>query len=577
MFESIIFVIIRITMNIQQIFEVVFKNKTWSGYELALQLQKDYHTFFHGQNVSEHLRTIKKRESDEELTERINCTNFMNESLYRYLTRNIDKLSYLNASVVISKEDSSEFKKTLSNVFDNKDLRQYIHSCLTDDMLCDANGLLVFTKDEDDLVKPSFISSSAILWKTAKRGHVKEIIVKTSEGFLYQDSEFTINFIHTDKVGSDFSKIEDEVPAIVSDSKTKTNYIVDIQKSEDFIPFVSVGYQHHKHNKLVYTSFLHSALSYFKKVTSIGSEYDITELKQAFPKVFAYETKCEGYSTKPCDSGYCATTDSDCEKCQGTGVLISKSGQDAVVIPLPDLSRGGELADLSKLYHEVSAPIATLEYQRKVIKETFEAAHQSIYGKQDESKVNKTATARLIELELTNQSLFPFAENIKRIYETSVQIISSYYNIQEQAVSFRFPQKLIELNESELIELIEVAKANELPSYIIGEYEHRLAQLIFNQNSYKSRMYDINRTLNPFPDKSVTELVVLLDNNAISHDDFILAVNFDKILNEVSEEYLQNNVTIHSKTMKEIKSDLNKALEAYKKTLQQKPVLDLGA
>ena len=239
---------------------------------------------------------------------------------------------------------------------------------------------------------------------------------------------------------------------------------------------------------------------------------------------------------------------------------------------MPEIERGAQLADLTKLYHEVKAPIETLEYQRKVIKETFEAAYQSIYGKQQEAKVNETATAKMIELESMNQSIYPLAHTFKRIYENSVSIISSMHGINNQNVSFKFPQKLIELSESELIDLIKFSKDTGLPSYIIKEYESRLAQTVFNQSKYKSRMFEIHRALNPFPDKELKDLVVLLDNEAITKDDFVLSINFDKFISEIAEEELN----ILDLDVDAVKNRLMAKLEAYKDKLPQPIPLNLG-
>lgn len=562
-------------MSLEILFDVVFNGVTWEGYDYSTKLQHTYKTFFNGskEDLKPYLRTLKKRETDEEIESRLNASNFLNKALYNSLKKNLNSLSFKDYKVT-QLEENDLVNENLRLFFDDRPIDEYIFKVLLDDTLLDPNGLVYLQKE--DKVSPTFINSENILWKEKKKGAFQFVVIKKDDGYIAFLDGKIFNFTELEQ-GSckKIESVEDLEEGNIEFRGKKYN--LEVTKGYDFAPFVSVGFIYSIEDKSVYLSYFDSAVSYFKKLTSLVSEHDITELKQAFPKIFAYEQKCSGEGHgKPCDNGFCHTTNETCNRCGGTGVILSKSGQDIVTIPIPDNRGIEEFVDLSKLYYEHQAPISTLEYQKNGIREVLEDAKASIYGKDDIENVNKTATSRLIEVEKSNQALYPFANNIKRIYEVIAKQSSLLLGQPNNDFEFTFPQKLIELNESELIELIKEAKDNSLPQSIIQEYENRLAKTVFKNNKYKAKIHDIVIKLKPFNDSPKAEILALKDTGLVNEDDVILNLNFDRFLKEVERGYLESQSSIIDASIKEVETKILERLKEFKKTIKpQEPNLEI--
>ena len=290
-------------MNFEILFNVVFNNLTWSGYDRSVELHKEYKTFFNGskKDLKPYLRTLKKRETTEELKQRLEASNFLNKTLYNSLKKNLDSLSFKDFK--ISQLNQSEsVNENVRLFFDDRTLSEYIFKVLSNDLLIDPNGLVYLEKKED--VSPRFINSESILWKEKSKGAYKFVIVKKSDGYIAfiegKIYEFTEVKDASCKTIANYEELE-EGNIVFKGLK----FNLSITDGFDFAPFVSVGFIYDIEDKSIYISYFDSAVSYFKKLTSTVSEHDITELKQAFPKIFAYEQKCKGEGhEKPCTDGF---------------------------------------------------------------------------------------------------------------------------------------------------------------------------------------------------------------------------------------------------------------------------------
>ena len=94
-------------MSLEILFDVVFNNVTWEGYEYSTQLQHRYKTFFNGskKDLKPYLRTLKKRETSEEIESRLEASNFLNKSLYNSLKKNLNSLSFKDYKVTQLEEN----------------------------------------------------------------------------------------------------------------------------------------------------------------------------------------------------------------------------------------------------------------------------------------------------------------------------------------------------------------------------------------------------------------------------------------------------------------------------------------
>lgn len=553
-------------MSKEILFDVVFNDKTWKGYNLSVKLKNQYRTFFNGSNddLKPYLRTIKKRETPEEIKARLEASNFLNKSLYQTLKKNPNSLSFKDIKIT-QLEKSESVDENLRLFFDDRSLQEYIFKVLSDDILIDPNGLVYLSVQDKD-VHPKFINSESILYKEKSKGAYQFVVIEKDNGYIAFLDGQVYEFTKLDKESCTEIKTFEGLESGNIEYKGD-KYNLEITKGFDFAPFVSVGFIYSIEDKEVYISYFDSALSYFKKLTSAVSEHDISELKQAFPKIFAYEQTCKGSGNLPCNAGFCSTTQKDCTNCGGSGVILSKSGQDIVTIPIPDLTVGEEFVDLSKLYYEAKAPIEILNYQREVIKEHIENAITSVYGKDDIENVNKTATSRLIEVEKSNQALYPYANNIKRVYEVIAKQVSLLKGQTGNEFEFTFPQKLIELNESELIELIKEAKENNLPSSIVQEYNNRLSKTVFKNNKYKAKINEITTKIKPFNDLALSDVLILMTSGRVSQDDIDLNLNFDRFLKEVEAEYLNSQKTIIDASISEVETKIKDKLKAFTPSL----------
>ena len=134
----------------------------------------------------------------------------------------------------------------------------------------------------------------------------------------------------------------------------------------------------------------------------------------------------------------------------------------------------------------------------------------------------------------------------------------------EYEVEFSFPQKLIELNESELISLVKESKENNLPQSIIHEYENKLAKTVFKSNKYKAKLHDIVMTLKPFSDSSMADVLALTNTNYVDEDDILLNINFNKFLKEIERELIDKDNSIVEISISDIEKLLQDKLKALK-------------
>jgi hypothetical protein len=592
------------TDSAQYIIEKSIINKTAHPYyDRVKSLTTLYKQLITGDKAEDLLSQFIKREDSELFEQRKRLTQIITPSVAASIRNPFYKVGRVNnitKKITFENTDEDVERKerltnALSKYYGTKSIDSYLQTQFVDLSFTDPNAFIVTEFDpveigpQGQLLKfpqprPFEVSSeeainfeydnNVLQWLLIqlpvtyknqkgekKNGHSYTIYFpEQSIRYTQTDSERYLSV--QDKSYMEFV-VEDKKFTVWRADKDKVFIIETFDHKSKIVPAIRVGYKMDLvTNGATCINPMHDALPYFLKSIKTVSEFDLTMCLHAFPQKFQYVNRCTGINQEVGCSGGMTTAGNVCTKCNGSGLSIHSSAQDAVVMKMP--KDKDEMLDLQQMVHYEHPPIELLEFQNKYILQLEEKAKQAVFNSDIFAKgqVTQTATEAGISYDAVKDTLSPFAEKISDVYVTVANVSAYYLDITDASVTHKFPKDFKLKPLTELLTELKTATESNAPGYVRKELSNDIAEQQFLDKPEELKRIRIKEKLYPFPDKTPTEIQYILSNGKTTRFNEVLWANFDTIFNDLEEEQETNKMYLYDLALPKIKALLKAKVDA---------------
>jgi hypothetical protein len=371
---------------------IVKDDITHQDYARVCDLAKTYYKMVSGDDISELLRRITKRETEQEFEMRKKITNSVipptlssTKLPFQKTVRTKAKKRVIKWDVKDSEQKKTEFEVFLQNYWGDASLEKYLEYAFVDYNYIDPNAFLITEFDEFDPVKekakpyPFIATSEQCIMFEINNNVLEYLVVKLPIKYKIDDKnetdgvkytiylgQDTITFTEFSNTGIDNLPFTTDVNLITEDIKVlqinaknyKINYFT---PKNDKVPARRFGYKRDAETQgRTFVSTFHDIIPYLNKTLKIDSEMDLTAAMCAFPQRFAYVMPC-----KNCNKGK-MPDGAQCPVCNGSGKEpFHNSTMDVVTLDMPRDPQ--EMVQLENLLIYKSPPIELLTFQKSSI------------------------------------------------------------------------------------------------------------------------------------------------------------------------------------------------------------------
>lgn len=574
-------------------------------YDHTVQLAKDYKALITGEKdlLKGYLRVLKKRETEGDRKERLELSEFINKAVGEQLTKTLRKLmrlSNVHASITYDRgaeklkgTEVVELMERFERISEDGDVMGYIEDDLLMQSIVDPNSFIVLDKFEENGIELPYATDipSKNIFNFKYRYRVLQML--------------TVETSFTGEKGKDLNKYHiytpDHILVLTQKEKNQTvkefsyeeivngeiinldNKFYEVELYETnmgCVPAFRIGFKPDlRTDRETKESFIDPAVTYLKKLVGAVSEFDLANLKHAFPRLFGYERKCPGIPNegKHCDGGKLKIGGGDCTVCNGRGILVPESSMDSITLPLP--KDPADLHDLAKLSHTEGTDIELLEYMKKTILDYVQDAEKSIYGviTLGKDEVTKTATEKILQQEVISDSLEPFAKAISKWWKATHLIGAKLLTMDKGIIiEHQYPRNLRIQSVGEMIEEIKVLKDSGADSIFLEAVQDEIAEKRFVDKPSLLHKYRVYREHKPFNGATEQSIQYKIANNLVRKEDAILWANFIDIIEEIEYEQNEKNKEFVDLPKGERNALIEEKLKKYVTDLTTTPEIDFG-
>ena len=532
-----------------------------SGYKRTVQYANDSRAYFGGVNIDSYLKKFARREAEDLFKQRKEITAHINKSLGAMLDRPFAKVKRSNWNKVISfgKDEqgqvSSDFEKTVLMEFTNNGLDSYVFDRCRHFSKYDPNTFIVvefapfdntktkakpypFEVTSDMAVDYNFNEHGTLEYLTvrqtkkidgdeqpekfegAKRAGKAETVKETERLTMYRPFQtIVIQQLTTAEIKA-LPSLPSKTKAIESEPKNGQlihveggkvfTVIIPIPHKFNRTPAIRVGYEGSPEDDgQTRVGIFDAALPYAKKVVKINSELDLTGALLAFPVSIRHQESCGamGYNSGTLGDG---TT---CTECHGTGLKKRPtSAAEEIVLPLPE--RPEDMLDVSKIIHYAYPPTDAVRLQLELMTHNVTQAKESVFNSQMHTKqeVAQTAMYHGIELESVYDTLFPYAQNLGKIWRFLSQCCQSFTGYSDDMTAMLiFPKDFKFQALGSMFAELEQAIKSGVSSEARAIFHSRIMERVLIDDPEELERWRIDERLNPFSGQSEQQIIVSLN------------------------------------------------------------------
>lgn len=555
--------------------DILKTDRKHTHYKRVNDLNELYKQIVTGENIEVLLTQFARREDEDLFKQRKRLTQVITPAISATIMSPFYKVSRINSIIKKLKgKNLIDVEKGINEYAGVKTLDRYLENRLIELNFIDPNAFIVTefdsTVDEQgnltEKVKPRpfEVSSEEAVDYLYDNLELQYLVV--CQGCKYEVKRATGGIIVTEEKDGHtytiylkdnaikFTQVDDEVPVregeysviITQDgevkyyrsTKNKVYMVEEFEYNIGFVPAVQVGYKRDLiTNSKTYVSPMHDAMPYLKKTIKVCSELDLTMALHAFPQKFQYVNACPGEKGLTCNGGM-NPDGNTCTKCNGSGIAVHTTTQDLVYMRMPSPNkRKDEMIDLSGMVHYERPPIDILTFQNDYLFQLEAKARQSVFNSEMfDSKEVKTATEFRISLESVYDTLFPFAEQFSYVYKHIVKTIAKLVDVSDLEVEHRFPKDLKFKTTDDLLAELKAANESNAPSYIKKQLSMSIASQLYIDQPEEVNKIMVKQMFFPFPDKTPTDIALIIGNNMTSEYNKTLWANFDNIFTQIESE-----------------------------------------
>lgn len=569
--------------------EIVRDDERHQDYERVTKLAETYYKMVTGDGISDLLKQVVKRESDEDFAQRKELTNSIipptlastKLPFYKALRKKplVRKIEW-NGKV--DENRKTELEKSISTYWGDASLEKYLEYAFIDYNYIDPNAFLITEFDDFDYrsekAKPyPFVATSAqcIMYEMDNnmlQYLVVRLPIKYADATGEKDGyKFTI-YLGRDTIV--FKQVADkQAGSEVIEIGTDFYEVFYFMPGGEEIPARRFGYRRDALTQgRTFVSPFHDVIPYLNKTLKLDSELDLSTAMVAFPQRFAYVPPCPA-----CSKG--TTPDGNiCTECHGTG--RSKAHNSVMDVIELDMPRNPEdLIDLEKLLTYKGPPIDLLQFQTDYIEKLRGNIFLMMFNKEllTKTEVTATATEKILETDNMNDTLMPFAQAVSTMWETAVRDIATFTDLAKGIeMTHQYPKDFKFKTLTELMAELKAAKDADASTSTIAAIEDDINELLYADRPHELKVIRIKNNFNPFRGYSEENVRLLISQGLTTEYNSVLWANLESIFNDLEKENDQLYDLNPARLAEMVKAKAEEYIQKMKDEKPEPPQMDLG-
>lgn len=456
--------------------------------------------------------------------------------------------------IQVSTDKPDDLTTVVNNFYGEDDLRKYLDQHLVNWLFSDPNGwlfldILEFNANrEKPKIYPKFIESKDALDYGYYNNTPDYLVCRIESDYHFIHK--AIGIVLKPTKGETTLEYKEGEPVQLSFVQTGTlikisGTVYEVTLTDPKLsrtPCRQVGYQkdpftQHK----TFISPLHAAIPTMRRAIRFGSELDVSIHLHVFPKKYVVEKPCTGCFVDDhhvnCKNGYVTTEGGKtitCTNCGGSGLQpYHTSAQDIIGVP-EELIKSGEVK-LTDLTHYEATDVETPTFLKDFVKELSDQCLTDIFQTNYFSMANeRTATEINTSYDDVYDTLFAFTHGYSSLWKFCVQVAGNYKDVEFTQVEMTFPR---DLQLQSLDELITAYKNSEgAPMDVRESIGKKILRASHRNDSNDYERALIKRSLEPFANKSSTEVQTIISNNLASPFKTWLWGNFEEVFEKFEDQ-----------------------------------------
>jgi hypothetical protein len=574
-------------LKLKEIIENDIKHK---DYKRVCNLAKDYYKMVSGDDISDLLRRIVKRETPEEFEMRKLITNSIIPP-----TLASTKLPFQKAlrkkpltRVIDWEAEGTENKKNdldliIAKYWGDTSLEKYLEYAFIDYNYIDPNAFLITEFTEFDPKKEKakpypFVATSEQCIMFEINNNILEYLVvelpikyKDGDGEA-EGSKYTI-YLGQDTI--QFTQTGDKGENTIEISN-KFYSVAEFTPKDSKVPARRFGYKRDPQTQgRTFVSCFHDIIPYLNKTLKIDSELDLSTAMTAFPQRFAYVDPCPD-----CNKGK-DLNGSVCNTCHGTGKRpLQNSTMDVITLDLP--RDPAAMIDLEKMLVYKAPPIELLTFQKEYIRDLQAMTYLMMFNKEllTRNELINTATEVAITNDNMNDTLYPFAQAYSIMWEYVVRDIATFtdFNPDDKIIiKHLFPNDFKFKSLTELMSELKAAKDANASTSTIAAIEDDVNEILYADRPNELKIIRIKNNFNPFRGYNEESVRLLISQGLTTKYNEVLWSNLESIFNDLEKE---SKVWLYDMSEDAIDKMVRAKTEEYMNLMQgetiKEPALNLG-
>lgn len=347
-------------------------------------------------------------------------------------------------------------------------------------------------------------------------------------------------------------------------------YLTEYHHKIPHCPARCVGYMEDMEtNGQTFVSPLDPASEIFTDLINRKSEYDLSMALHGFLQKIVMAPACEHQTEEEgtCLNGKMSFSQSECQSCHGTGLMIHKTVQDIQYIRRP--ADKEEHIPLREMVHYVEVPTHIIDHQRKELDDAVRRVSMAIFNTaildRNQVAVAVTATEKMLDYDSAYDVFSQYGRNYSGMWEFVVTTTAEILQIGNGLeATHAFPSNFHMETLAELLAIRKAAIDSGAPYHILQRIDEAI-MIKQNQDDNDNMLFNQAREkFRPWREKSKEERMYLLGILPADDRNVVLYTHFEEIFTEIrnSEAFSKGN-KFYELTWKRQKEVLDSMLLPY--------------
>ena len=527
---------------------VIEKKVTHQDYKRVTELADKYYKMKTGDKITELLRMIVTRETEDEFQQRCDITKSVVPSILNStqlpFQKALRKTPLLREILYKNSDNAAALDEKINTFWGQKSLEEYLEYSVIDYNYIDPNAFLITEFDEFDSNKekaspyPFVATSEEAIMFEYKNENLQYLVVKLPIKFIEHGNEKE-GFKFTMYLGPDTIQLTET--AAGSDKieiKSKFYEYQEFYPGAKKVPAVRFGFARDAETKgRTFISVFHPVMILLEKLMKTDSELDLSTAMTAFPQRFAYVDKC---SNRDCNGGKLLDGITTCTNCNGTGQQPLHSGvKDVITLTIPRDTT--QMIDLERMLVYKSPPIELLIFNKDYVNDLRILVHTMMFNNEIATRAEVatavTATEKNFGSDNMNDTLYPFARNYSSIWEFVVTDIATFTDLGEGlTVHHKFPNDFKMKGITELMKELKDAKDAGASTSTISAIEDDINEILYSDRPGDLKKIRVKSLVNPFRGYPEATVRLLISQGLTPEYNAVLWSNMESIFNELEIE-----------------------------------------